>query len=94
MAVNTLISITNSLIEHTFKLFYLCRRIRKLQDEIRDVQASTLAAEEEYTRLAYTDYKSQQEASQINKQIDQETMTCRELEAAIRETIQYHQSKK
>ncbi|XP_065913818.1 uncharacterized protein [Dysidea avara] len=69
------------------------RRIRKLQEEIHNVQASTLAAEEEYTRLAYGDYKSQQAASQINKQIHQETMTCRELEAAIRETIQCHQSK-
>jgi len=57
------------------------------------MQASTLAAEEEYTRLAYNDYKSQQEVGQINQQMYRESLKCQELEAAIRETIQGNRSK-
>lgn len=69
------------------------RRIKKLQAEIRSTQASTLAAEEEYTQLAYNDYKSQQEVGQINQQMYKESLKCQELEAAIRDTIQTNQSK-
>ena len=72
---------------------YHHRRIKKLQDEIHDTQATTLAAEEEYTRLAYNDYKSQQEVGQINQQMYKESLKCQELEAAIREAIQSNQSK-
>lgn len=64
-----------------------------MQDEIHNTQASTLAAEEEYTRLAYSDYKSQQEVGQINQQMQTESLRCQELEAAIRDTIQSNQSK-
>lgn len=69
------------------------RRIKKLQDEIRHTQASTLAAEEEYTQLAYNDYRTQQEVRQINQQMYNESLKCQELEAAIREAIQSNQSR-
>lgn len=64
-----------------------------MQDEIHRTQASTLAAEEEYTRLAYNDYKSQQEVGQINQQMYKESLKCHELEAAIRDAMQNNQSK-
>jgi len=62
-----------------------------LKDEICRTQASTLAAEEEYTRLAYSDYRSQQEVGQINQQMYKESLKCQELEAAIRDAIQNKQ---
>lgn len=64
-----------------------------MQDEIHSTQASSLAAEEEYTRLAYSDYKSQQEVGQINQQMYKESLRCQELEAAIRDTIQNKRAK-